>query len=231
MKGHSFFEGSVQLIHADSYDMDLAALGATTMVIDPPYDFDASGGGQYRKARSGLDNLIKAGLTDGFDLSILSWKYAKSIVCFAHNNQVEKIMARLRQGFHRVVLCAWHKTNPQPVANKHYVPDTEFFIHAWQKGFHPLGTIKEKARFIVAPATRSKLVHQNGTKHPSVKPDAVMNKIITNVRGPILDMFMGTGSTGIAAVKQNQKFIGIEKNKIFFEMACDRFSDLERLGV
>ena len=115
MRPITFFKGDVQLYHADSYDMDLAALGAVTMVIDPPYEFNASGGGQYRKARSGLDNLIKAGLTDGFDLSVLSWKYAKSIVCFAHNNQVEKIMARLRQGFYRVVLCAWHKTNPQPV--------------------------------------------------------------------------------------------------------------------
>lgn len=227
----SFFGGAVQLYHGDCYDMDLAGLGAAAMVIDPPYEFNASGGGKYRAARPGLDDLIAAKLTDGFDLSVLSWKYAKAIVCFAHNNQVEKIMTRLRQGFYRVVLCAWHKTNPQPVANKHYLPDTEFFIHAWQKGHHPTGSLKDKHRFIVTPAVRSKLRHANGTKHPSVKPDAVMDKIIANVnypqRGPILDAFMGTGSTGIAAVKAGHKFIGIETNKVFFEMACQRFSDFQ----
>ena len=41
-------------------------------------------------------------------------------------------------------------------------------------------------------------------------------------RGIVIDMFMGSGTTGDACLKTNRKFIGIEKNDLFFEMAVKR---------
>ena len=61
--------------------------------------------------------------------------------------------------------------------------------------------------------------------HTTVKPDAVMDKIMANVNGQtVCDAFMGTGSTGVAAIKAGKTFTGIEHNPQHFETAVDRIS-------
>ena len=40
--------------------------------------------------------------------------------------------------------------------------------------------------------------------------------------GTILDPFMGSGTTGVACAKMNRKFIGIEKEQKYFDIACKR---------
>jgi DNA modification methylase len=47
-------------------------------------------------------------------------------------------------------------------------------------------------------------------------------KIITPPNGTILDPFMGSGTTGMAAIKDNFKFIGIEKDESYFQIAKQR---------
>jgi len=62
--------------------------------------------------------------------------------------------------------------------------------------------------------------------HKSQKPLNVIEDIIkyTKIDGCIFDPFMGTGSTGIAALKTNQQFIGIEKEKQYYDVAVRRLS-------
>ncbi len=211
--------GPHRLILGDAYRV-LPEFGwFDALVTDPPYVLATSGGGRYRKQRKMLDTIETEGLSRGFDVSILSWKYARAIICFCSNDQLFEVGMRLRQGFHRTVVCQWHKTNPQPVANKHYRPDTEFYVHAWQQGFHPQGDLADKARFLLSPVGKSSY------DHPTVKPDAVMNKIITNVAGrDICDPFMGTGSTGVAAIRAGRIFTGIENSKKYFKTAVRRIT-------
>lgn len=67
--------------------------------------------------------------------------------------------------------------------------------------------------------------------HPTVKPIKLMEwmvKLITPPNGTLLDPFMGSGSTGIAAKKNGFNFIGIEKEEEYFEIAEVRISDTER---
>ena len=186
------------------------------MVMDPPYRFNAKGGGQYRNARTGMKQIVAKGLDAGFDLNLLSWKNAHQIVVFCHNDQLGKVITRLEQGFHRVVTLMMHKNNPQPVASKNYQPDTEFFVHAWQKGWHPVGELADKKRHITCsrPAKFG---------HPTVKPLAVMRKIMTNLQGELVfDPFMGTGTTGVAALEAGKGFIGCEIDPDYFEIATQR---------
>jgi site-specific DNA-methyltransferase (adenine-specific) len=67
--------------------------------------------------------------------------------------------------------------------------------------------------------------------HPTQKPLAVM---LLPVRascqegGVILDPFMGSGTTGVAAVQMGRDFIGIEKDPAYFEIACKRIEDAQR---
>jgi site-specific DNA-methyltransferase (adenine-specific)/modification methylase len=61
--------------------------------------------------------------------------------------------------------------------------------------------------------------------HPTQKPIEVMSWCIGFTRGDvILDPFMGSGTTGVAAVKLGRKFIGIEIEPKYFDIACKRIS-------
>ncbi len=66
---------------------------------------------------------------------------------------------------------------------------------------------------------------KNGNTHPHEKPDKVMDNVVGIVPGKvILDPFMGTGSTGGAAVRAKKGFVGIELDPKYFEVALKKVS-------
>ncbi len=60
--------------------------------------------------------------------------------------------------------------------------------------------------------------------HPTQKPLALMKWCIQQAGDPqtILDPFMGSGTTGVAAIQLGRKFIGIEREPKYFDIACKR---------
>ena len=59
--------------------------------------------------------------------------------------------------------------------------------------------------------------------HATQKPLKLMQAILNDyTNGAILDPFMGSGTTGVAALKLSRKFIGIEIDEKYFKTACDR---------
>lgn len=69
--------------------------------------------------------------------------------------------------------------------------------------------------------------------HPTQKPIGVMKWCIGHLPEPnetILDPFMGSGTTGVAAVQMGRKFIGIEREPKYFDIACKRIEDAQRQG-
>jgi len=64
-------------------------------------------------------------------------------------------------------------------------------------------------------------------EHPTQKPIGVMKWCIEFLPDAqtILDPFMGSGTTGVAAVKLGRRFIGIEIEPKYFDIACRRISD------
>ncbi len=61
--------------------------------------------------------------------------------------------------------------------------------------------------------------------HPTQKPLKLMQKLVGLFSQPeqvVLDPFMGSGTTGVACVHLKRKFIGIECNEAYFEVACER---------
>lgn len=106
----------------------------------------------------------------------------------------------------------------------------------WDKGQKGLSmsdgelawTSEEKAlRSIVV--NRSALV---GSQHPTQKPLQVMIWSIEQLGNPktILDPFMGSGTTGVAAIQMGRKFIGIEREPKYFEIACKRIEQAYAQG-
>lgn len=76
--------------------------------------------------------------------------------------------------------------------------------------------------------TSDKLYERNTKRkntHPTIKPVKLMEylcKLITRKEGVILDMFMGSGTTGIAAIKNGYSFIGIEREPEYMEISKAR---------
>lgn len=210
--------GDATLYLGDAYEIRPTLGGFAADVMDPPYAFDNSGGGAFRKARGASDQIVGESLDQGFRHEIINPLLTGAVVVFCHNDQLADLLRYLNGSFHRVAVQTWIKPNPSPMANKHYLADTEFFVHAWLRGFHPQGDHHDKHRHITARPLPSKTF-----AHPTVKPDAVMDKIIRNVAGEsVCDPFMGTGSTGVAAIRAGKRFVGIEKNPAHFDTSCAR---------
>ena len=80
------------------------------------------------------------------------------------------------------------------------------------------------ARFFYC-AKASKKDRDEGNNHPTVKPTALMQylcRLITPPQGIVLDPFMGSGSTGKAAIKEGFSFVGCELDADYFEIAKAR---------
>lgn len=212
--------GTATLHLGDAYEI-VPTLGRVRLVMDPPYDFDNSGGGEYRKARGASDQIVKEGLDQGFDHTIINPLLHPSAVVFCHNDQLPALLPYLAGNYRRVCVNVWIKPNPAPHRNKHYLADTEFYIHVWQEGEHPVGEHHDMHRHVTAHPLPSRVFD-----HPTVKPAPVMDKIVRNIPdGVICDPFMGTGSTGLAALKAGRRFVGIEKNPLHFETAVRRLTE------
>lgn len=68
-------------------------------------------------------------------------------------------------------------------------------------------------------------------EHPTEKPRRLMSEIVADFTRPgqvILDPFMGSGTTGVAAVMASRGFIGIEREPKYFDIACKRIEDAQR---
>lgn len=219
--------GSATLYLGDAYEIrpTLGFMDADCM--DPPYLFDNAGGGAFRSTRIGADRIVEEQLDQGFDKTIINPLLCGGVVVFCHNDQLPDLLPYLDGGFHRFCVLFWRKPNPSPMRNKHYLADTEPFIHAWNRGHEPIGAHHDMHRFI-----DSGTLPTSKFDHPTVKPDAVMAKILRNLPGErICDPFMGTGSTGVAAVLAGKKFFGIERNEKHFDMALRRLADaVNQLG-
>jgi DNA modification methylase len=69
-------------------------------------------------------------------------------------------------------------------------------------------------------------------KHPTQKPVALMEYLIktySNERDVILDNCMGSGTTGVACVKANRNFIGIELSEEYFTLAKERIEEAQKV--
>lgn len=126
--------------------------------------------------------------------------------------------------------CVWVKPDSTPQMNgQGPAQGAEHFVCAWA------GTGYAKWN---AGGKRGVYTHcVNGPErhgaHPTEKPRKLMAEIIADFTSPdqtVLDPFMGSGTTGVAAVQLGRQFIGIERDPKYFDIACKRIEDAQRQG-
>ena len=74
-------------------------------------------------------------------------------------------------------------------------------------------------------------VRPRGKCHPTEKPVALLNTILSAIPAErVLDPFMGSGTTGVACIQTGRKFIGIEIERRYFDIACERIEAASAQG-
>ena len=113
-----------------------------------------------------------------------------------------------------------------------YLPPTMQWL-VWDKGQRDFSLAdcefawssqRKAARIFDYPRGRALL---EGKEHPTQKPVELMEwclGFLPNAR-TILDPFMGSGTTGVACVKSDRAFIGIEREPAYFDIACRRIGE------
>ena len=88
----------------------------------------------------------------------------------------------------------------------------------------------------VAVVVNNGVVHfpldtQKSSLHPTQKPVALMAWVLRHMPdGVVLDPYMGSGSTGVAAAQMGLRFVGVEAERRYFDIACERIEAIQRQG-
>lgn len=141
---------------------------------------------------------------------------------------LNKIVVKAGFQFRKVI--HWHKTNPFPAiyTRKMYSNSMELIVH-FTKGSPKTWNHKEVNKmhnFIETPICMGKERKAHKTQKP-LKVCIPFIEISSNENDLVLDPFMGSGSTAIASLMLNRKFIGFERSDEYCKIIETRFKELE----
>lgn len=121
-------------------------------------------------------------------------------------------------------MLIWNKTNVPPFYNNKYLNDKEYILH-FHKGVicHPKNYQNAKTVYISPTNKKDKALYG----HPTIKPLGIVKTLVENSSyegDTVLDPFMGSGTTAVAAKQLNRNYIGFEINKEFYEASQKRLA-------
>ncbi len=227
--------GDCRLYHGSCRDILPLIQGANHCISDPPYEKEA-----HRKDRRVMrkDGLVAGALSfDAMNEDL------RQFVC----NEVKRITEGWFIAFSQAeaVSCwrdcietagikykapmIWVKPDGMPQFNGQGPGmGYESMVAAWSgKGHSKWNGGGKHGVFIVPKGESERNVHE--TQKP-IKLMADLVRLFTNEGDTVLDPFMGSASTGVACVKLNRKFIGIELEQRYFDASCRRIEDAYKQG-
>ena len=118
----------------------------------------------------------------------------------------------------------WHIWDKRPQSKSNMFADFESWWTSWSSG--PSRIFRYQWVCGVHPGVTPERID-----HPTVKPVPVMGAVIESTKfQTILDPFMGSGTTGVAAIQLGRSFIGIEREREYFDIACERIARAQAQG-
>ena len=199
------------------------------VVTDPPYKIQTSGAGLYKQADKQYVKEL-CGMKDGFSPAILDelCRVMKkiNIYIFCSQKQIMPLLDYFVKGKKcNWNLLTWHKTNPVPACGNKYLTDTEFILFFREKGVPIYGEFKTKFTYYVTPLNQK---DKKRFGHPTIKPLEIVQNLILNSSAEnevVLDPFMGSGTTGVACVCTGRRFIGMDLDPEYFDIAQKRINE------
>ena len=206
------------------------------ILTDPPYNIaQYSTGNINLPGRTALNNDLAEWDLNPIEPSALLKDFKRiikpdgNIFVFTSYNLIGKWHEAFDSEFDTFQFFVWHKTNPAPKIFKNgFLNSCEMIACMWNKGHKwNFSTQNEMHNFFESPLCM-RPERLSAPKHPAQKTVTLLEhiiKIASNEGDVIFDPFMGVGSTGVAALKNNRKFIGIEIEQEYFSAAEKRLSE------
>ncbi len=214
------------------------------ILTDPPYNL-----GKFMKDRATNLKRMRSnyfGAAGWDDLDFSDWsssmdaffeeasrviRVGGAMIVFMAIIKVETIIQlAVKHGFYYKTTGIWHKTNPMPRnMNLHFINSTEAWVYFTYK--KRTGTFNNEGKAVhdffetsVAPAGERAF-----GKHPTQKPVVLLSqmvKLLSDEGDTVFDPFMGSGSTGVAALTTGRNFIGSEISEEYCNISQARLESL-----
>ncbi|RWI33448.1 MAG: site-specific DNA-methyltransferase [Mesorhizobium sp.] len=211
--------GDCRLLLGDCRDILLTLGNVDAVVMDPPYGVAYQSGyatnalwGDRRSIANDHNTLSRDGVIDWALYPGQNDNRASAVPCLSFGSW------RVPRPSMTKMVLIWDKGGALGMGDLSipWKPDHEE-IYVLGKGF--VGT-RDSGSVLRHPPVQS--MAKNGRVHPTEKPVSLMVDLCRKVPGTVLDPFMGSGTTGVACVKLGRKFIGIEIDEGYFDIAVER---------
>jgi len=220
MRQSYYQDDAVTIYHGDCREI-LPELPKVDLVLtDPPYNMKHLNGGGFAAA----SEFYKGGALDGLcDFSLKDYAHelrrvSEQLVAFHSRDLILEYATACYELYGNYDLHVWHKLNAIPFTNNTWKPDIEYIALGWAAKHHQPVTQNNKGKVFISGIMTENL-------HPAQKPVPLLNKYIlalTPSGETILDPFLGSGTTAVAAKKLGRKCIGIEIEEKYCEIAANR---------
>lgn len=203
-------------------------------IIDPPYKLTSGGcktsaiNGHFKKNGKATDGAKNGKVFRENDISPKEYmgeifrvlKDGSHFYVMCNDKHIKNMIQEgERAGFKLLNILVWNKGMHTPL--RYYLKNIEFVI-LFRKG---------KAKAINDMGSKALLEFKGikGKEHPSEKPVALFEHFILNSSQEgdvVLDCFIGSGTTGVASIKNNRRFIGFELDEQYFNIAKERLDSI-----
>lgn|GEM_PF-214318 len=208
------------------------------IITDPPYNISKKN--NFATMTTSNRKGVDFGQWDkGFDLT--GWietagallKPGGTFIIFNSYRNLTPIIEELeKNGLEVKDLIRWVKTNPMPRnTTRRYVQDSEYAIWAVKPGKPWIFNKPKSENYLRAQFSSSTVSGLERTSHPTQKSLKLIRELVSIHTDPgqvILDPFMGSGTTGVAANSLGRKFLGIELEKEYFQIAKNRLDSVRK---
>lgn len=210
--------------------------GSVNLIItDPPYNFEAFGGGFYdlknnEQARTYLKKLHDLNC-NAFKPDLFLQEFKRickpfNLVVFCNKDLVDTYINFARDNDFLFDIHFLVKTNPIPAKNYHFLHDTEYIIVIKEKGSY----FNNSSRF-EDYKKHFKTYSHIGKYHPAQKPLNLISKyirVLSKKGDLVMDPFLGSGTTALACVYLERKFIGFEIDNKYFDISMKRLKSIPK---
>jgi len=210
---------------------------------DVPYLYENGGSGSSPVAlriRANADRLAEAGIDKGFSYDIFNEfaRVMKKINLFIWCSKLQVFdianwwlnYAKEKGIRLNYEILVWCKTNPTPATNNTWLPNIEYCLYFREAGVKLNDGYDLKSKFYVSGLN---VEDKNAYGHPTCKPLDFCQKNIEHVTQPgdiVLDPYLGSGTSCLAAKRSDRQYIGFEINPEYFKIAQDRLKGINQRG-
>jgi site-specific DNA-methyltransferase (adenine-specific) len=206
------------------------------VVTDPPYAISVKGAA-YNGPRGRRELDFLAGDDDWVAMNALvreAWalsldKEPTVAAAWCSHRQMGFLTEALEQSGYKTKPLFWRKSCPPPSApGAGFCSAVEMCVYGYRPGRAWNGGMYDANIF---NCDSYRFGQPGKVDHPTQKPEQLLLwqiKLTTDAGQTILDPFAGSGTTGVAAMRLNRKFIGIEIEPSYFDIACRRIEEAQR---